>query len=676
MKKLLIGILGLFCSQLLSQETPFGMEFRVNTYTEGSQRNPQIASLSNGNFVICWENYGQPGEAGGIFGQIFTSNGNRVGEEFRINASSEGAQYNPKMASLSDGRFLVCWVDAQEGGFGNNIYGQIFSQDGNRLGGELLFDTNTAGRQSDPEIAILSDGCFVVCWKSYSLNGSDFGVFGQLFSREGNKLGSEFRANTYTDKSLYKQKITSLSDGGFIICWGCLFCGDSSNFIYGQRFTRDGIKAGEEFRIGDNTEGIQDNPSVISIESGGFLAYWESWGGHDGSVCQVFGQLFSQDGNSLGQEFRVNTFMEGYQCNPLAAPLPNGGFIISWNNVMQDSSGVDLYGQVFSSFGNRVGEEFRINTYTEHDQFYQQLISLPNGGFTVCWTSDIQDGSSLGVFGQLFSSDGHRIGTEFQVNSYWEDMQYFPKIISLKNGVIVVCWMSYGQDGSEFGIYAKCFPPSPLNHPLRPFYLLEPSPDSLIKTISPTLRWQQPSNQVVCYPWELHYQVFIDDNPDFISPEIIEQDKDTTATLQNLQAGRSYFWKVLSRNIDGDSLWSSNTNVFFVRRDTTNGVEDEGSTCSAKFVLQQNYPNPFNLETIIRLDLQEPGFVIISIYDISGEMVRVMSKEFLTAGRHSLTWDGKNKDSDSVPSGIYICRMEAKSEKSKFIRSVKMMMVR
>jgi flagellar hook assembly protein FlgD len=102
---------------------------------------------------------------------------------------------------------------------------------------------------------------------------------------------------------------------------------------------------------------------------------------------------------------------------------------------------------------------------------------------------------------------------------------------------------------------------------------------------------------------------------------------------------------------------------------------DEG--LPQRFCLHQNYPNPFNPETSIRFDLPENGFVGISVYDVSGRLVRMLLSESRTAGNYSVKLYGKDSAGNAVPSGIYVSRMEVRSaDDHRFTQSVKMGLVR
>lgn len=72
------------------------------------------------------------------------------------------------------------------------------------------------------------------------------------------------------------------------------------------------------------------------------------------------------------------------------------------------------------------------------------------------------------------------------------------------------------------------------------------------------------------------------------------------------------------------------------------------------FDLGNNVPNPFNPSTSIQFLLPKDDNVHLTIHDVSGKLVRTLiDGEFLTAGSHVITWDGKDQDARSVASGVY-----------------------
>lgn len=110
-------------------------------------------------------------------------------------------------------------------------------------------------------------------------------------------------------------------------------------------------------------------------------------------------------------------------------------------------------------FGQGVpyGVEFRVNTYTNYDQGFPQIISLSNGDFVVCWISEIQDGDGCGIYGQIFSPLGEKKESEFRVNTYTENNQWGFRLVSLGQHGFLVCWESSNQDHSGWGVYGQIF---------------------------------------------------------------------------------------------------------------------------------------------------------------------------------------------------------------------------
>jgi hypothetical protein len=79
-----------------------------------------------------------------------------------------------------------------------------------------------------------------------------------------------------------------------------------------------------------------------------------------------------------------------------------------------------------------------------------------------------------------------------------------------------------------------------------------------------------------------------------------------------------------------------------------------------EFGLAQNRPNPFNPTTMLSFTVPPPGgHVSISVYDISGRLVRTLHEGPAFPGFHEVTWDGRDALGNRVASGIYFARMDA-----------------
>ena len=94
-----------------------------------------------------------------------------------------------------------------------------------------------------------------------------------------------------------------------------------------------------------------------------------------------------------------------------------------------------------------------------------------------------------------------------------------------------------------------------------------------------------------------------------------------------------------------------------------------GTEIPRRFDVSQNYPNPFNQRTKFRLDLPHDARVSVKFFDVQGAVVRVLWDEDMSAGSRVLSWDGSDVYARPLPSGIYICKITADSERfvKKFI---------
>jgi hypothetical protein len=90
------------------------------------------------------------------------------------------------------------------------------------------------------------------------------------------------------------------------------------------------------------------------------------------------------------------------------------------------------------------------------------------------------------------------------------------------------------------------------------------------------------------------------------------------------------------------------------------GAVDEKNIHPLRFELSQNYPNPFNPSTTIQYYLPKREKVILEIFNLLGERVRVLADGEQTAGEHTVTWGGKDKSGENLPSGIYFYRLKGR----------------
>jgi hypothetical protein len=122
--------------------------------------------------------------------------------------------------------------------------------------------------------------------------------------------------------------------------------------------------------------------------------------------------------------------------------------------------------------------------------------------------------------------------------------------------------------------------------------------------------------------------------------------------------GGSYHYKLISVDINGQSEQVGNVI-------TTS--PSPNAAAPLEYALYQNYPNPFNPTTSISFDLVASGNASLKVFNMIGQEVATLVNGNLSAGRHSVSFDGRN-----LPSALYIYRLEANG----FVQQRKMLLIK
>lgn len=78
-------------------------------------------------------------------------------------------------------------------------------------------------------------------------------------------------------------------------------------------------------------------------------------------------------------------------------------------------------------------------------------------------------------------------------------------------------------------------------------------------------------------------------------------------------------------------------------------------------VYAECYPNPINAGSTLTIEylLQESAYTELSIYDMNGRRVRQLISGFVMKGIHTITWDAKDGQGQTLKTGIYFCRISS-----------------
>ncbi|MBN2357608.1 T9SS type A sorting domain-containing protein [candidate division KSB1 bacterium] len=114
-------------------------------------------------------------------------------------------------------------------------------------------------------------------------------------------------------------------------------------------------------------------------------------------------------------------------------------------------------------------------------------------------------------------------------------------------------------------------------------------------------------------------------------------------TDQTFQPGKAYYYKLADINYNGVMTMHGPLTV---------------QTAPQNYGLDQNYPNPFNPQTKINYKMMQAGDVELGIYNLRGQLVRRLVSRQVSAGEHSVIWDGRDDTGQLMPSGTYLYRIK------------------
>ncbi|MDP7014793.1 MAG: hypothetical protein QGG36_03240 [Pirellulaceae bacterium] len=322
---------GVYFQRFDSSGTAQGGETLANAEEKDDQKDPVVAVDADGDFVVVWQGNG-PGDSKGVFLRRYDETGTALSGDVLVNTTTSGDQEEPAIAMASDGDFVVVWEgdDADKKG----VYLQAFDSSGSRVGSETLVNVTTSGDQKDPRVGMADDDSFVVVWSGNG-TGDSKGVFARAFNNVGGTLSGEVLVNTTTANDEKTPDVAVDTDGDFIVVWQ----GDDADKkgIFAQRYDSTGAAVGGETAINQTTSGDQKDPRVALDDDGDFVVVWRGNGTGDGDG--VFARQYDSATGFEAEEL-VNTTTSGKQERPDVAITSDGDFIAVWEGDDADKNGV------------------------------------------------------------------------------------------------------------------------------------------------------------------------------------------------------------------------------------------------------------------------------------------------------------------------------------------------
>jgi len=130
--------------------------------------------------------------------------------------------------------------------------------------------------------------------------------------------------------------------------------------------------------------------------------------------------------------------------------------------------------------------------------------------------------------------------------------------------------------------------------------------------------------------------------------------------VYNAYARNNYFIFIKDGYINTDTLFfvapDNIYNITLIMIPEIQGIEISSRQIASRYYLSPAYPNPFNSSTNFHCTLPEDGFVILSVYSLTGDLVADLFKGYRYAGNYRVSWNAGD-----IPSGIYLINLTTRN---------------
>jgi len=373
---------------------------QVNAFTSGPQKEPATVLLAGGSFAVVYQSLGQDGSGLGVFGQRFSATGQKIGSEFRVNTTTQGDQGSPTAASVPGGGFVVAWQSAEQDGSGAGVYARLFDATATPLGEELLVNATTEGDQAAPAVAsfgapTLPGSGFVLTWTSKRPEDVGSNIYARRFTASGLPLGQEFVVSAPQEDNQVQPAVAADAAGRFTIVW--TDSGGQRDSILGRAFDAEGRPIGQETRIAAFFEPFPRRASVAMSADGSAVVAWQT--GHLSNLpFKVFARRFGPGLALMGAEFTVIGEASSTDPDPSVVTLADGSFVIAYSACTA---------QAYNPAGQKQGQPVNACGTAGGRGRGTSLAGTRNGHLVVSWSREsFSDANNAEIFMRVLSVSG------------------------------------------------------------------------------------------------------------------------------------------------------------------------------------------------------------------------------------------------------------------------------
>ena len=237
-------------------------DMTVNSDGNGQQLNPRVACDRSGNFVVVWQDDSDQNGYFQILARGFNADGSERFGDMTVNSDGNGQQLNPDVAVEREGNFVVVWQDDSNQNGYYEIFMRGFNADGSERFGDLTVNSNGNGQQLNPSVAMARDGRFVVAWQDDADGNGYFQVLARAFLLNGLQHLADFTVNTQGAGQQLNPAVAVDGNGTFAVAWEDDADGNGFFQILARGFEWDGTEKIADLTINSNGAGQQVRPAI------------------------------------------------------------------------------------------------------------------------------------------------------------------------------------------------------------------------------------------------------------------------------------------------------------------------------------------------------------------------------------------------------------------------------
>jgi hypothetical protein len=444
----------LFTLPVFSQTLFSDFQVNDNVIVSFIHSDPAIAVAENGDFIVTWldERSGQ-----NIFAQRFSADGIPIGNNILVNDDTNNRRhFEPVIDVDTNGDFVIAWVDERRNFSTWRLYLQRFNSEGQALGSNMPIDVNVFSlfNQRYPAVAYGDSGSIIVVWNE-SLDGTYNDIAMRRIDSDGIYLGDVVQVNDdFSDITHQHAAIASNKNGEFVIAWHDYRIDFNWGDIYYQRFDSDAVSQGVNKRVNDDPIGgfiIQRDPAIALNDSGKFVVCWADQrnGNYD-----IYAQRYDSDEQLLGNNFRVDDDPDSLdQSYPKVALKSDGSFLMTWDDKRNEG---DIYSQFFDSSGNISGINFIVNDDTTGIQAFPDMGIDENDRIVRVWQDYRNSFDTPDIYLQKSLANGTPDGADIKIyDETWNSLQQKPKVKNFSNGNRIIVWQD--SRSGALDLYAQVY---------------------------------------------------------------------------------------------------------------------------------------------------------------------------------------------------------------------------